>query len=217
MTAMTDRIDDFLNGNIDRTDLTAPEQQQAAAARRASHEARACIGAREAPDVTSAVMTRVESLGAPGSAVPRGVKRWLAAFWTPREVSFRVRPAYGVAAAAAIVVVASLVAARTGSPPQVAATSGDPHLFVQFRLQNPDAMDVRLAGTFTNWEPRYELHEASPGVWTITLPLSPGVHDYVFVVNGRQWVADPHAPQVDDGFGGTNSRIALLIPDASRS
>ena len=79
-----------------------------------------------------------------------------------------------------------------------------------------DAMDVRLAGSFTNWQPRYALHQASPGIWTITLPLSAGVHDYVFVVDGQRWIADPYAPHVDDGFGGVNSRISLVPPDAPR-
>jgi 1,4-alpha-glucan branching enzyme len=93
----------------------------------------------------------------------------------------------------------------------------EPHLFVQFRLQAPDASSVRLAGSFTDWQPRYELHETAPGIWTVTLPLSLGVHDYGFIVDGRQWVPDPYAQQVDDGFGGTNSRIALLPPETPRS
>ena len=62
---------------------------------------------------------------------------------------------------------------------------------VQFRLQAPQASDVRLAGTFTNWQPQYELHEAAPGLWTITLPLPLGVHDYVFIVDGQQWGSRP--------------------------
>jgi 1,4-alpha-glucan branching enzyme len=72
---------------------------------------------------------------------------------------------------------------------------------------------VQLAGSFTNWEPRYELRQAAPGIWTITVPLTQGVHDYAFVVDGEQWVADPYAPQIGDGFGGTNNRLALLSPD----
>jgi 1,4-alpha-glucan branching enzyme len=83
---------------------------------------------------------------------------------------------------------------------------------VQFHLETA-AMRVQLAGSFTNWEPRYELRQSAPGIWTITVPLTEGVHDYAFVVDGQQWVPDPHAPQIGDGFGGTNSRLALLHPD----
>jgi len=92
----------------------------------------------------------------------------------------------------------------------------DTPVYVQFRLEAAGASRVALAGNFTGWEPRYELQETAPGSWSIVLPLRPGVHDYAFVVDGRHWVADPYAPRVDDGFGGANSRIALLPPDAGR-
>ena len=88
---------------------------------------------------------------------------------------------------------------------------------MQFRLQVREASTVRLAGSFTNWQPLYDLHETAPGLWTVTLPLPWGVHDYAFVVDGSRWVPDPYTLQIDDGFGGTGSRIALLPPDASQS
>ena len=39
------------------------------------------------------------------------------------------------------------------------ASGGAPHMFVQFRLEAA-ASCVQLAGSFTNWEPRYELLQA---------------------------------------------------------
>ena len=42
------------------------------------------------------------------------------------------------------------------------------------------------------------------------------VHDYAFVVDGREWVPDPYAPGIGDGFGGINSRLTLLSPDTPR-
>jgi hypothetical protein len=69
---------------------------------------------------------------------------------------------------------------------------------------------VMLAGSFTEWQPAYELVETTPGVWTVLVALQPGVHDYAFIIDGESWVADPAAPSVDDGFGGSNSRLALL-------
>jgi hypothetical protein len=38
------------------------------------------------------------------------------------------------------------------------------------------------------------------------------VYDYGFLVNGQTWVPDPFAPTVRDGFGGVNSRLALVAP-----
>ena len=114
---------------------------------------------------------------------------------------------------------------RTGKPGWRCQTGGvteplptpdaAPRLFVQFRLET-DAMNVQLAGSFTNWEPAYQLHQMSPGVWTIAVPLPQGVHDYAFIVDGQRWVADPYAPRINDGFGGTNSRLTLLLPDTQR-
>jgi 1,4-alpha-glucan branching enzyme len=101
-------------------------------------------------------------------------------------------------------------------PPVVATPAGASKLFVQFRLQ-AQAADVRLAGSFTNWEPTYRLHQIAPGMWTITVPLSQGVHDYAFVVDGQQWIADPYAPQIRDGFGGANNRMTVLLPDTPRT
>ncbi len=176
-------------------------------------ETRAFLAARPAPDLRAAVMSRIENLGP--FAAPRRpalIERLAQLLWSPREVS--IRPAFALVGAAAVIVLLVIPYIRPvpSSAPQVAGDVADPHVFVQFHLETP-AMRVQLAGSFTNWEPRYDLRQSAPGIWTITVPLTEGVHDYAFVVDGRQWVPDPHAPQIGDGFGGTNSRLALLHPD----
>lgn len=171
-------------------------------------ETRAFVFSRSAPDLRAGVMARIAAL--PVTSAQPGLARRLAErLWTPREVQLQWRPLYAVVAATIILFIVMLPAGRR------AADTG-PNVFVQFRLDAMDATDVRLAGSFTNWQPQYALHEASPGVWTITLPLAAGVHDYAFVVNGQRWIPDPYATQVDDGFGGVNSRIALVVPDVPR-
>jgi hypothetical protein len=180
---------------------------------RAAEETRDLLAATPAPDVTAAVMSAIENLEP--LAVPRRAGRFArlaASLWTPRQVS--VRPAFALAGAAVMAIVLLVVSAADDAAPVPAplAARTDAHVFVQFRL-DADASRVQLAGSFTNWEPRYELRQAAPGIWTITVPLTQGVHDYAFVVDGEQWVADPHAPQIGDGFGGTNNRLALLSPD----
>lgn len=81
-------------------------------------------------------------------------------------------------------------------------------------LQN--AREVALAGSFNQWDrERHKLAGPDPkGRWTITLPLAPGRYEYLFVVNGTDWVPDPAAPSVSDGLGGKNS--VLLVPDPER-
>ena len=173
-------------------------------------ETRAFLAARPAPDLRAAVMSRIENLEPRGAARrPALFERLAELLWSPREVS--IRPAFALAGAAAMAALLVVLPSRQ-APPQAASDAADPHVFVQFHLETP-AMRVQLAGSFTNWEPQYDLRQSAPGVWTITVPLTQGVHDYAFVVDGQQWVPDPHAPQIGDGFGGTNSRLALLHTD----
>ena len=185
------------------------EQAQDPEIRRIVDDARAFVTARPAPDLSGPVMRRItESRIAPARL--SALHQISNVLWAPRDVRLRWRPAYVLAAAAL------LLPALVFLPYSFRAPNADPQMFVQFHLEAPDATDVRLAGSFTNWEPRYELHEIAPGNWTITLPLAAGVHDYVFVVNGQRWIPDPYASRIDDGFGGVNSRISVVVPDASR-
>lgn len=181
------------------------------------NEARAFLDS-PAPDVTAEVMRRIEALGRL-SPQPSLANRLSAVLWAPRRVEFQWRHGYALAAAAALVTALVLPLpwrASVAAPPSVASSQSQAEMFVQFRLAAMDAMDVRLAGTFSDWEPRYELHETQPGLWSITLPLPAGVHDYMFIVDGQRWVPDPVAQRVDDGFGGINSRIAIVPPDTPR-
>jgi len=106
--------------------------------------------------------------------------------------------------------------------PQVAGVTADAapvagwQVLVQFRLDAPQASEVALAGEFTEWQPIYPLKRSEPGIWTVVVPLEPGIHDYAFIVDGERWLPDPMAPAVEDGFGGLNSRIAVLTPDRRR-
>jgi hypothetical protein len=179
---------------------------------RAIDDTRAFLAESPTPDVTAAVMSQIAHLEPLPAPRRSGVLRRMAnALWVPRE--FSIRPAFGLGAAAAIVTLLLVPYAANDSTGVSSTASGRaPQVFVQFRLEAM-ASRVQLAGSFTNWEPRYELRQSVPGVWSITVPLTEGVHDYAFVVDGQQWVADPYAPQIGDGFGGTNNRLALLPPD----
>jgi len=56
---------------------------------------------------------------------------------------------------------------------------------------------------------------AGSGMWSVDVPLTPGVHHYVFIIDGREWLPDPNASQVDDGFGEKNS--VVLVPPRAES
>ena len=186
---MSDRVDAYLQGTVALDALSSGERASVDAVERAILQTDAFLGARQAPDLGGRVMRRVEQLDRQASRPARGLLRRVAiSLWVPRQIA--VRPAY------ALMAVATCAA-------------------LQFRL-NTQASSVRLADSFTNWEPRYELREAAPGIWTITVPLSGGVHDYAFLVDDQRWLADPYAFQISDGFGGTTSRLALLPTEVGR-
>lgn len=220
-TSMTDRIDQYWGGTLDKTQLTAEERAAVEAVERAIHETRAFVDARPTPDLAAGVMQRITRTGVEPTPKSSGLfARCLRVLWTAQQVSFRFRPAYGLLALAGVGIIAMStfwpLPWRSATAAPTTASDTTPKLFVQFRLQANDASSVRLAGSFTNWQPLYELRRTMDGNWTITVPLSPGVHDYAFVVDGERWIADPYAPAVKDGFGSINSRIALLIPEDSQ-
>ncbi|PYO87171.1 MAG: glycoside hydrolase family 13 [Gemmatimonadetes bacterium] len=90
-------------------------------------------------------------------------------------------------------------------------TAPPPLVTVRFVLVAPDAKAVSLAGTFNQWDAHATplVRAGATGVWTATLSLPAGQHQYAFVVDGQRWVPDPGAPAVDDGFGRRNSVLTL--------
>lgn len=59
-----------------------------------------------------------------------------------------------------------------------------------FRLENPGATSVELAGEFNGWKPA-PMERISGGVWTTSVDLAPGTYAYKFLVDGEVWVFDP--------------------------
>lgn len=80
----------------------------------------------------------------------------------------------------------------------------------RFVLTTP-AKAVYLAGTFNQWQATALPMQSTDGgtTWTITLPLTPGSHQYKFVVNGTEWRTDPMAKEISDGNGNTNSVVLV--------
>jgi hypothetical protein len=214
---MTDRINRALDGDLPADDLTAAERAAVGAFEGRVHELRHRLAERMPADLEARIMRRIRDQGLeplperPGTVARRAVT----AIWAPREVTLRLRPAYGLAAAAVIALLIALPSGRTELGTEAAVQPTAQQIFVQFRFDAKDARDVALAGSFSDWRPSYPMQRASDGVWTLVLPITPGVHDYSFVVDGVRWVPDPYAPGIDDGFGGVNSRLTLLAPGQS--
>lgn len=79
---------------------------------------------------------------------------------------------------------------------------------VTFRIHAPAAKTVSIVGSFNRWDREQDRLNGpdKDGWWSITLPLPDGRHEYLFLIDGRIWLADPHAQaSADDGLGGRNS------------
>lgn len=79
-----------------------------------------------------------------------------------------------------------------------------------FTLNAPDAQSVYVAGSFNEWSLNgFCRMNKEGGVWSLHLPLDPGVYQYQFVVDGR-WLADPSNEHKEpNGFGDMNSVVKV--------
>ena len=136
--------------------------------------------------------------------------------WLMHPTSVRVSPlAAGLVTAAFALVI--LLPGRTNRPvPSDGASGGASALtesvvYVQFVLEAPMAISVAVAGDFSEWEPQFTLEDIDgDGVWRGRVPVRPGVHSYMFLIDGTHWQTDPHADRYqDDGFGNQNAILAV--------
>jgi 1,4-alpha-glucan branching enzyme len=105
----------------------------------------------------------------------------------------------------------SLLAAAPGCAPGYRAPFADSN-GVTFRYHAPAAHEVAIAGSFNRWDPARDRLSGpdKAGWWSITLRLSEGRHEYLFIIDNREWVLDPLAvAAADDGFGNRNSVFYL--------
>ena len=125
-------------------------------------------------------------------------------------------PAWAAAMAAGIVAIATVgvmnVRGRTAASASGAVV--EPTTFVYVA---PSAQSVSVVGDFNNWGLGDSALVATnnKGVWSVTARVPAGVHRYAFVVNGKQWMADPNAlGSSGDDFGKPSS--ALVVEESSR-
>ena len=80
------------------------------------------------------------------------------------------------------------------APVQTIAAHANPEskILVRLVLLQPGAQSVAVAGDFNGWNPEQtKLEWSEGGMWTVTIPLKPGRYQYMFVIDGKQWIADP--------------------------
>jgi hypothetical protein len=144
--------------------------------------------------------------------------------WWKTERVVRLSPISAVALAAGVSMFVALSTLALGSRAwnksgnQVVAASmrsaalrSDTVNLVRFVFVDSNANRVELVGDFNEWaKGTTQLRRSgAPGVWTVSVPLSPGRHEYAFIINGSRWVADPLAVKSSDDFGTESSVIRV--------
>jgi hypothetical protein len=142
------------------------------------------------------------------------------ASWWRTERVLRLSPLTGLALAAGITGIIALSGIAIGtrlsggsqSPaPTASAVRADTVQLVRFVFVDPNADRVELVGDFNEWArgTTQLKRSGAPGVWAVSVPLSPGRHEYAFIINGSRWVADPLAVKSSDDFGTESSVIRV--------
>jgi hypothetical protein len=194
---MDSRLQAYLDGDLPLEQLPAGLRARAEAWDGLLEEIRVSSPAGAPLGLDARVMAAVNR-GSP--SVRTGWMDWLL---RPRMIP--VPPAAAIAAAAAIIVALGVL----GLPDNGAIAESS--VYVQFVVDAPAAETVHLVGDFTEWQPTVELEDADgDGVWSGRVPLVPGVHEYMFVIDGADWITDPNAAGYQhDGFGQQNAIVAV--------
>ncbi len=92
---------------------------------------------------------------------------------------------------------------------------------IRFTYYDPTARQVYLAGDFNHWDPTaLPMERDDRGVWSVVVRLSPGRHEYKFVVDG-QWTADPANPVTAGAYGNSviqvdeKGRLVPVLPTSN--
>jgi len=123
------------------------------------------------------------------------------------RLSFRF---VGSAVAATVAVIFFAFTFLFNAPAIAPICSSEVHF--SLKLEDVNSHTIAIAGDFNNWNPNNTLLEDADGdgIWTGSLILEPGRYEYMFVLDGKQWVPDPNAIRfVKDGFGNRNSILEI--------
>ena len=159
---------------------------------------------------------------------PASISLWdrlRAAITAPRSLEWNLAGAMAAACVAVVAVVGLMRFAPerivevpvpvAGSQAQTAslAPGQETKVFVRLVLLQPGARSVSVAGDFNGWNPgQTQLERSEGGMWTATIALKPGRYQYMFVIDGKQWIADPLAAEGEgDGFGSQNAVLDVSI------
>jgi hypothetical protein len=87
---------------------------------------------------------------------------------------------------------------------------------MKFVLLAPQASRVSVVGDFNGWNGSATPAARQPdGTWTTWVPLTPGRHEYSFVIDGTHFVTDPSRPTAPSDEYGNNNSVVVVSGAAS--
>ncbi|HOJ13214.1 MAG TPA: glycogen-binding domain-containing protein [Deltaproteobacteria bacterium] len=115
-------------------------------------------------------------------------------------------------AAAAVAAVAAIVAVFVLRPESPRVDGKVAQGSYRFVIYQPDISRAEIMGDFTGWK-RVPMERVSmSGYWETSLPVEPGEHRYVFVLDGEKRIADPTViSREKDDFGSENSILVVRV------
>ena len=209
MSPIDPRLQEALDGERDPGELPTDLREAYALLSAAAQ----MLKAMPPVSVASRVMAEIRQNPAPvqSEGPARRLISWLGG---GRAVTLRLRPVWTLALAAGLATVLLLPWSNGGPTPGVALG------IANFVGHFPGARSVEVVGSFNDWS-RGTLHlsdDDHDGIWHGAAVLPAGPHEYMFVVDGERWVADPLAGRyVDDGFGaGQQNSLVIVRPVAAQ-
>ena len=81
---------------------------------------------------------------------------------------------------------------------------------IPFDFTFPSARQVSLAGDFNNWDPKtMPMRKGADGAWHLNVALTPGRHEYRFIVDGI-WQDDPAAKEKTANAMGSKNCVKIV-------
>jgi 1,4-alpha-glucan branching enzyme len=99
--------------------------------------------------------------------------------------------------------------ADSGAPDKAGHSAGGPTKQVRFQITADSGSKVYVAGTFNNWDPKQQKLTEKKGVYSASVLLPVGRHEYKFIINDV-WIADPKCQEwVPNEHGSLNSVLTV--------
>lgn len=100
-----------------------------------------------------------------------------------------------------------------GAQPAPEGTSPDGQVQVRFKYKpGHEVTRVDVCGDFNGWvqSPATMSDADGDGTYEVLIPLTPGPHEYKFVIDGQEWLTDPANPNIGDH---ENSIVQVPTPE----